>query len=179
MCKNQCWLVFYFYVEPSNPIFKNRLKLFQFWFHTQMKKRIQVWRCCLKKKVLVLVWTTFLLQENFSQFPNLKLKLLHVLEKKMVFKILFCPIMNLIVKISHRRLSKAHTCFHHMAPISKLDMLDCSTIGFRVCLFGQSPLLHLPNPQHWLGRISINFANLYALFTPSLYVLWQAIAIKF
>ncbi len=41
MYKNQCWLVFYFYVEPSNPIFKNRLEWFQFWFHTQMKKRIQ------------------------------------------------------------------------------------------------------------------------------------------
>jgi hypothetical protein len=66
-----------------------------------------------------------------------------------------------------------------MAPISKLDMLDCSTIGFRVCLFSQSPLLHLQNPQHWLRGVTINFANLYALFTPFLYVLWQGVPLSF
>jgi hypothetical protein len=87
--------------------------------------------------------------------------------------------MSFIAKVSHRRLLKTHTCFHHMAPISKLNMLDYSTIGLRVCLFGQSPLLHFPAPQHWSWGVTINFVNLYALFTPSLYVLWLAIAIKF
>jgi hypothetical protein len=91
----------------------------------------------------------------------------------------FHPIMSFRIKVSHRRLSKAHTCFHHMAPIFKLNMLDCSTIGVRVCFFSQSPLLHLPTPQHWSRGFIINFANLYALFICSLYLLWLAIAIKF
>jgi hypothetical protein len=52
-----------------------------------------------------------------------------------------------------------------MAPRFKLDLLDCSMLGFRVCLFGQfplflgfpvcffgqSPLLFTLNPQCWLG----------------------------
>ncbi len=97
----------------------------------------------------------------------------------MGFLNVFHPIMSFIVKVSQRRLSKAHTCFHHMAPISKLNMLNCSTIGLRVCLFGQSPLLHLPAPQHWSRDVTINFANLYGLSTPSLSVLWLAVAIKF
>jgi uncharacterized membrane protein len=87
--------------------------------------------------------------------------------------------MNLMVKVSCRRLSKAYKCFHHMALVSKLDMLDCFTIRFRVYLFSQSPLLHLQDPQHLLRGVIINFANVYALFTPFLYVLWQGVAIKF
>jgi hypothetical protein len=45
-----------------------------------------------KKKNLVLVWATFLLQENFSQFLTLKLELLHVLEKKWDFKMYFAQL---------------------------------------------------------------------------------------
>jgi len=146
--------------------------------HTNEKKN-PILKVLLNKKGSSFGLSNISFTRKFQPISYPKLKLLHVLEKKMEFKILFCPIMNLIIKISHRRLSKAHTCFHHMAPILKLDVLDCFTIGFRVCLFGQSLLLHLRNPQHWLGGVFINFANLYALFTPSLYVLWQAVAIKF
>jgi hypothetical protein len=52
----------------------------------------------------------------------------------MSLTIRICAIMNLTIKILHRCLSKAHTCCHCMIPKSKLDMLDWSTLGFRVFL---------------------------------------------
>jgi hypothetical protein len=73
-----------------------------------------------------------------------------------IFYIIF-PILNLLVKVSHKRLSKAHTCCHHMVHISKLDILDCSTLGFKICFFGQS----------------------LCPFTTFLYIFWQAITINF
>jgi hypothetical protein len=66
------------------------------------------------------------------------------------------PIMTLIIKVSHKRLSKIHTCHHRMIPISKLNMLNCSTLGFRVCLFGQSSPLESLYPKGQLGIITIN-----------------------
>lgn len=71
--------------------------------------------------------------------------------KDLGFFSIICPIMKLIVKVLHTRLPKAHTCHHHMACKSKLDMLDCSTLGCKVCLFGQSPLLLLLDPKYQLG----------------------------
>jgi len=43
-----------------------------------------------------------------------------------------------------------------MTPISKLNMLDCSTLGFKVCLFGQSSSLQLLDPKGQSGIITIN-----------------------
>ncbi len=77
------------------------------------------------------------------------------------------PIMTLIVKVSHKRLSKIHTCHHHMTPIFKLNMLDCSALGFRVCLFGQSSSLQLLDPKGQLGIITINLV-IYMTLSPPL-----------
>jgi len=66
-----------------------------------------------------------------------------------------------------------------MAPIFKLNMLDYSTLGFGVCLFGQSLSLQLLDPQGQLGGITINFGDIYAPFTTSFYVFWQVVVINF
>lgn len=108
----------------------------------------------------------------------LKLELLLVSLKDLGFLKIIFPIIKLIVRVLHRRLPKAHICHHRMALKSKLDMLDCSTLGCRVCLFGQSPLLLLLNPQYQLEG-GCHWFCWYALFSTSLYALWQTIAIMF
>jgi hypothetical protein len=45
-------------------------------------------------------------------------------------------------------------------------MLDCSTLGFKVCLFGQSSSLQLLDPKDQLGIITINWVIYMPLLPP-------------
>jgi cell shape-determining protein MreD len=107
----------------------------------------------------------FFLLTNFNQFPTLKLELLYVsLKTKEIFYII-CPIKSLIVRVLYMRLSKAHTYHYCMALGFKLDMLNYSTLGFRVCLFDQFPLLFSLDCQHWFRKGHHWFHYFYAPFT--------------
>jgi hypothetical protein len=78
----------------------------------------------------------------------------------MGFYYVIFPIMSSIVRVSHKRLSKTHTCCHHMVHISKLDILNCLTLGFNQSTLATVSLINIMKSNQPVNSCTVSLINI-------------------